>query len=241
MSAAWRLSELGHRVTVLERDDAVGGMARTITMGKYLVDFGPHTFHIRETAESRAVVESVRKFFGDDPLILTRGTRVLLHGKEYIYPLEIFQVLKGVNPAAGAANRLRLPRRDRHVGVLSGAQGGLVRRLGRAESRTHALRPLLRHLLRPRVGAADRPDLVEAGAASRQAQPRERRSCDRWAFAPIRPRTSRSTCIRAAGISLLYEGMADVVRQAGNRILLNSTVVRLEREGNRIARVVYRA
>src|SRR5262245_23281923 len=98
MSAAWRLSELGYRVTVLERDDAVGGMARTITMGKYLVDFGPHTFHIRETAESRAVVESVRKFFGDDPLILTRGTRVLLHGKEYIYPLEIFQVLKGVNP-----------------------------------------------------------------------------------------------------------------------------------------------
>ena len=32
MSAAWRLSELGYPVTVLERDDAVGGMGRTITV-----------------------------------------------------------------------------------------------------------------------------------------------------------------------------------------------------------------
>src|SRR5262245_54357660 len=91
MSAAWRLSELGHQVTVIERDNAVGGMARTIKMGRYLVDFGPHTFHIRETEESRAVIASVKRFFGEDPLILSRGTRVLLQGKEYIYPLEMLQ------------------------------------------------------------------------------------------------------------------------------------------------------
>src|SRR4029077_17230492 len=35
------------------------------------------------------------------------------------------------------------------------------------------------------------------------------------------------------------EGMAARVRQAGNQLLLESPVVRLEREGNRIARVVY--
>ena len=55
ISAAWRLSELGHPVTVLEQDDAVGGMGKTITVGNYAVDYGPHTFHIRETAESRAI------------------------------------------------------------------------------------------------------------------------------------------------------------------------------------------
>ena len=35
MSAAWRLSELGYPVTVLEKDTAVGGMGKTITVGKY--------------------------------------------------------------------------------------------------------------------------------------------------------------------------------------------------------------
>ena len=52
MSAAWRLSELGHKVVVLEKGTAVGGMGKTITVGKYAVDYGPHTFHIRETEES---------------------------------------------------------------------------------------------------------------------------------------------------------------------------------------------
>src|SRR6185312_10222957 len=98
MSAAWRLSELGRPVTVLEKDRAVGGMGKTITVGKYAVDYGPHTFHIRETEESRAIHEAIKPLFGDDPLILTRGTRVLLRGKEYIYPLEMLQVLRGVSP-----------------------------------------------------------------------------------------------------------------------------------------------
>ena len=42
----------------LERDGAVGGMGRTINVGgEYVVDFGPHTFHIRETDESRAILD----------------------------------------------------------------------------------------------------------------------------------------------------------------------------------------
>jgi protoporphyrinogen oxidase len=99
ITAAWRLSELGFPVTVFERDDAVGGMGRTISVaGGYRADFGPHTFHIRETEESRAVIDAIRPFFGKDPLILTRGTRVLLRGKEYVYPLELLQVLTGVSP-----------------------------------------------------------------------------------------------------------------------------------------------
>ena len=102
MAAAWRLSELGRSVTVLEKDRAVGGMGKTITVGKYAVDYGPHTFHIRETEESRAIHEAIRPFFGADPLILTRGTRVLLRGKEYVYPLEMLQVLTGVSPLLAA-------------------------------------------------------------------------------------------------------------------------------------------
>src|SRR4051794_19371677 len=77
-------------------------MGKTIRVGKYGVDYGPHTFHIRETEESRAIHETIRPFFGPDPLILTRGTRVLLRGKEYVYPLEMLQVLTGVSPFLSA-------------------------------------------------------------------------------------------------------------------------------------------
>src|SRR5262247_3704680 len=102
MSAAWQLSLRGYPVTVLERDAAVGGMGKTITLGSYAVDYGPHTFHIRETDESRAIVAAITPLFGKDPLVLTRGTRVMLRGKEYVYPLEMLQVLTGVSPLLSA-------------------------------------------------------------------------------------------------------------------------------------------
>ena len=72
MSAAWRLTKLGYPVTVLERDGAVGGMGRTIKVGDYSVDFGPHTFHIRETPESKEILKTITPFFGDSPLTLVR-------------------------------------------------------------------------------------------------------------------------------------------------------------------------
>lgn len=71
ISAGWRLAEHGTPVTVLERDTAVGGMGKTLQFGAYGVDFGPHTFHIRETDESREIIKTIKPFFGKDPLILT--------------------------------------------------------------------------------------------------------------------------------------------------------------------------
>ena len=79
-------------------------MGKTIGVGKYAVDYGPHTFHIRETEESRRIHEAIRPLFGEDPLVLTRGTRVLLRGKEYVYPLEMLQVLTGVSPCSRRAS-----------------------------------------------------------------------------------------------------------------------------------------
>jgi protoporphyrinogen oxidase len=238
MAAAWRLSELGYRVTVLERDDAVGGMARTISMGKDRVDFGPHTFHIRETAESREVVASVRKFFGEDPLILTRGTRVLLQGKEYIYPLEIFQVLKGVNPLLA----LRIVF-DYLIATVTSAfsparkedsfEDWGVRNLGRT------LYDLCFGIYSARVWG-----LPTGQISSKQAQRVAKLNLVNVVLRSLGIRADPATYFTKymyprTGISMLYEGMADVVRKAGNRILLNSTVVRLERDGNRIARVAY--
>ena len=64
ISAGWRLAERGAPTTVLERDSLVGGMGKTLQLGDYGVDFGPHTFHIRETDESRSVIQSIKPFFG---------------------------------------------------------------------------------------------------------------------------------------------------------------------------------
>ena len=238
ISAAWRLSELGQKVVVLESDTAVGGMGKTIRVGPYAVDYGPHTFHIRETEESRAIHEAIEPFFGPDPLILTRGTRVLLRGREYVYPLEMLQVLTGVSPilsarivfdyAVATLKSTFAPAKKEH----SFEEWG-VRNLGRT------LYDLCFGIYSERVWG-----LPTSQISSKQAQ--------RVAKLNLKNVILRSLGIKAdpatyftkymyprAGISVLFENMAAAVRASGNSVRLGARVVRLEREGDRIARVVY--
>jgi protoporphyrinogen oxidase len=239
MSAAWRLSELGYRVTVLDRDDAVGGMGRTITLcGRYLVDFGPHTFHIRETEESREILAAIEPFFGEEPLVLSRGTRVLLRGKEYVYPLELLQVLTGVSPLLSARivfdyvvatlKSTFAPAKVEH----SFEEWG-VRNLGRT------LYDLCFGIYSARVWG-----LPTSQISSKQAQRVAKLNLKNIILRVMGIKADPATYFTKymyprKGISLLYENMASAVRNAGNEIKLRAPVVRLERVGNRIGRVVY--
>jgi protoporphyrinogen oxidase len=238
MSAAWRLSELGCRVTVLERDAAVGGMGKTIAIGRYFADYGPHTFHVRETPESRRILDAIRPYFGDDPLILTRGTRVLLRGKEYVYPLEMLQVLTGVSPLLSA--RILL---DYLVATVKSAfappkqddsfEEWGVRNLGRT------LYDLCFGIYSARVWG-----LPTSQISSKQAQRVAKLNLKNVILRTLGIRADPATYFTKymyprQGISVLYENLAAAIRQKGNCILLESPVVRLERDNGRIARVVF--
>ena len=239
LSAAWRLSELGYPVTVLERDGAVGGMGKTIRVGGYDVDYGPHTFHIRETQESRDIHAAIEPFFGEDPLILTRGTRVLLRGKEYIYPLEMLQVLTGVSPLLSARividylvatikSTLAPPKKED-----SFEEWG-VRNLGRT------LYDLCFGIYSARVWG-----LPTSQISSKQAQRVAKLNLKNIILRTLGIKADPSTYFTKykyprKGISVLFENMANVVRAKGNCVLLDAAAVRLERDGDRIARVVFR-
>ena len=238
MSAAWRLAERGIAATVLEREAAVGGMARTIHRGAYAVDFGPHTFHIRNTDESRRIIETIRPFFGADPLVLTRGTRVLLHGKYYVYPLELMQVLTGLNPllslriiadyaVATVGSAINPPKREDSFEAWG------IRNLGRT------LYELCFGVYSERVWG-----LPTSQISSKQAQ--------RVAKLNLRDIVLRILGIKAdpaayfteymyprAGISTLYDNMAARASEKGCRLLLNSTVTGVEHRDNRITAVCF--
>ena len=238
VTAAWRLAEHGIAATVLEREGAVGGMARTIRRGKYAVDFGPHTFHIRNTDESRRIIETIRPFFGPDPLVLTRGTRVLLHGKYYVYPLELMQVLFGLNPllslriivdyaVATVGSMINPPQREDSFEAWG------VRNLGRT------LYELCFGKYSERVWG-----LHTSLISSKQAQ--------RVAKLNLRDIVLRILGIKAdpaayfteymyprAGISTLYDNMAARAREKGGRLLLNSTVTGIEHRDGSVTAVCY--
>jgi protoporphyrinogen oxidase len=241
-SAAWRLTKLGYPVTVLERDEAVGGMGRTIKVGDYHVDFGPHTFHIRETAESKEILRTITPFFGENPLTLVRGTRVLLRGKEYVYPLEMLQVLFGVSPLLSA--RILF---DYSVATLTSLFAPAkkedsfeewgVRNLGRT------LYDLCFGIYSARVWG-----LPTSQISSKQAQRVAKLNLKNIILRTLGIKADPTTYFNKyfyprQGISRLYEGMAAEVTAAGNHILLHSPATRIERDPatGQARRVVYRS
>ena len=224
---------------MLERDAAVGGMGKTITVGPYAVDYGPHTFHIRDTEESRAIHEAIQPFFGPDPLILTRGTRVLLRGKEYVYPLEMMQVLTGVSPFLSARiifdyamatmkSTLAPPKHED-----SFEEWG-VRNLGRT------LYDLCFGIYSARVWG-----LPTSQISSKQAQRVAKLNLKNVILRTLGDQGGSGDLLHEVHVSArghqraVREHGRGVTRRNGGCVKLESPAIRLERDGDRIARVVY--
>jgi protoporphyrinogen oxidase len=239
ISAAWRLTKLGYPVTVLERDGAVGGMGRTIKVGDYSVDFGPHTFHIRETAESKEILKTITPFFGDDPLTLVRGTRVLLRGKEYVYPLEILQVLFGVSPLLSA--RILF---DYSIATIKSLFAPARKEDSFEDWGVTNLGRTLYDLCFGKYSAKVW-GLPTSQISSKQAQRVAKLNLKNIILRTLGIKADPTTYFTKyfyprKGISQLYEGMAAEVLAGGNQVLLNSPATRVERENDQVRRVFYR-
>ena len=93
LSAASRLAREGHRVTVLEASDHVGGLAASFTKqtewGEFDYDNGPHRFHTGETHLN----DEVLRLLGDNVCTANRQSRIFLYNKFFHYPLQGSNVL----------------------------------------------------------------------------------------------------------------------------------------------------
>ena len=94
LSAAWHLVQAGHRVTVLEREDHVGGMARSWRVGPYTLDYGPHRFHSRD----EELVQHLFELLDGEVVTRRRRSRILLRGRHFDYPLRALNVLTRMPP-----------------------------------------------------------------------------------------------------------------------------------------------
>ncbi|MEE9179324.1 MAG: FAD-dependent oxidoreductase [Vicinamibacteria bacterium] len=72
------------QVTVVERNDVVGGLARSFHHGDFTFDVGPKRFH----TEDKEVLNFLLEVLGDDYLVVDRSSSVHLFGKYFAWPLD---------------------------------------------------------------------------------------------------------------------------------------------------------
>jgi protoporphyrinogen oxidase len=94
LTAAYLLSKRGHRVTVLEGDDIVGGISRTARYRGYRFDIGGHRFFTK----IRPVEELWQEILGAEFISVPRMSRIHYDGKYFDYPLKVMNAFRGLGP-----------------------------------------------------------------------------------------------------------------------------------------------
>lgn len=232
LTAAYVLAREGRRVTVLERDDVVGGLSRTEVRDGWRFDLGGHRFYTK----SPEVELLWHEILGDELLLRPRLSRIYFDGRFIDYPLSAGELVRKLGPlelalslvSYGAA-RLRPP------GPQDTLEQWVTRRFGRR---------LYENFFRSyteKVWGVPCSELRADWAAQRIRE----LSFTSAARAALRPaaETGATSLIRQfhyprRGPGQMWEAMAERIRELGGEVLLGSPVQRLVVERGRIAGVV---
>ncbi|MGE3524046.1 MAG: FAD-dependent oxidoreductase, partial [Candidatus Dadabacteria bacterium] len=92
LTAAYELSKAGRKSTVLEKDDIVGGIARTVNYNGYRFDIGGHRFFTKV----KAVEDLWEEVLGDDFVERKRLSRIYYNKKFFHYPFKVMNAVFGL-------------------------------------------------------------------------------------------------------------------------------------------------
>ncbi|MBI4440943.1 FAD-dependent oxidoreductase [Candidatus Woesearchaeota archaeon] len=95
--AAYKLVEAGWDVTVLERNDHVGGIAASFRKDGITYDYGPHKIY----TQLPGVLDEYRHLLGDDMLAVKKRNALYLFDRFLDFPPKITQLVKGIPFGAG--------------------------------------------------------------------------------------------------------------------------------------------
>lgn len=98
LTAAAELAGRGRPVTVFEKDDQVGGIARTVERDGYRFDIGGHRFFTK-VDEIQSLWE---RTMGEDFLVRPRLSRIYYRDRFFDYPLRPLNALANLGPAESA-------------------------------------------------------------------------------------------------------------------------------------------
>lgn len=94
MAAAFELHKAGKSFTIVEKNEAIGGLARTFQYGEFRTDVGPHRFF----SQNRYLYDLIEDLLGERWIKVNRLTRFYINGKFFLYPVELKNALLNVGP-----------------------------------------------------------------------------------------------------------------------------------------------
>jgi protoporphyrinogen oxidase len=92
LMAGYKLTEHGYQVNILDKENQLGGLARTIRYKDYLFDFSAHRFH----TNNGEIMNIMQSLLGDKLKKQGKRSRIYMFGKYLKYPFEPLNLFKNM-------------------------------------------------------------------------------------------------------------------------------------------------
>ena len=224
LMAALRSAQAGHRCTLLEAGEAVGGMAGSFEVAGQRVDYGSHRLH---PATPERFLELFRTLLGPDLQVRPRHGRIHLRGRWLAFPLRAGDMIRNLPVSFGARAALDAaasPLRRRRMASSLSFEDEVARRLGSAVAGEFYV-PYARKLYGVEAAQLDRELALRRVSASSAAEVLRR------VVRAARPQGRRFLYPRA-GYGQLSEALARAAADAGVEVRMRSRVFGVETAGD---------
>ena len=227
LTIGYQLARKGYLVTIVEKNDVVGGLARTFHYGDFHFDVGPHRFH----TENPRVAAFIREILKEEALEIPRKSGARLVGRFHEWPLRpgILLAMPVKLMVKGARDLLfkeRLPGESFEADV--------VNKYGRTLYDIF-FEPYTKKFLFYSPGELHR-DWARAGV-NRAVIDKRAHSDNLWSLLKntLMPKPVETMFLYPPhGVGRFSDLLAEGIRSMGGRILPGTSVTGLERSGTRL-------
>lgn len=247
LASGLQLAEHGERVTVLEAQHFLGGLATTLRGSTGAgFDFGPHAYHAR----NQRVLDMFKEIASDGFPAKAKNVSIKFKGKYYKYPLEALDIAKSMSPFLAVRAMLdyltESIRRKVRPKKLVSAEDWVVQAMGRTlydmffgpyTAKVWGMPPskLAASFARHRIPHISLMKVVISSLRKGYAK----RTGTEHRYAPL----VIELFYPPKGAGLISERMAERIRRASgeNEICTGTLVTGIETSGDRVIAVRYRA
>jgi protoporphyrinogen oxidase len=97
LAAAYELHKYNKDFIVVEKEEKVGGLAKTLHFGDFSTDIGPHRFF----SQTQYLYDMIDSMLGEKWNKVNRLTRFLMKGRYFLYPVDLRNVVTNLGIARG--------------------------------------------------------------------------------------------------------------------------------------------
>lgn len=238
LACAMELIKNNQEVVMVEKDSQVGGIAKTVKYKGYHFDIGGHRFFTKE----KEVLDLWQNTLGNDFLKRPRLSRIYYNNKFYFYPLKPLNALKnlGIFQALGIMASYVFTRLKYYMGFQKKPktfEDWVTQKFGKK------LFNIFFKTYTEKVWGIPTREIGAEWAAQRIKGLSLTKAVIN-AFFPKIKRAKTTSLIDEFhyprfGPGMMYEKMADMVKEKGGRIISQAKVIQIRRENDRILGVVY--